>query len=129
MIGCPPICVGRCPLDRFHNILVAGAAAEIPLDTKSDLLLRGRRIALEQLASHHYDASRAIPALEAMLTPESFLERVERTIVRETLDRSHFVTFDPHREDGTGLYRSPVQQNRASTAARGIAAHVGPSEP
>src|SRR5262245_26057634 len=56
--------------DRGDDVLVAGAAAEVALDSVADLRLRGLRVALQQVHRVHEHAGRAEAALQAVLLPE-----------------------------------------------------------
>src|SRR5262249_18170731 len=119
------------PFDRFHDIDVAGAAAEIAVERVLDLF-RGRiRVVLEQVHRRHDHARRAVAALQAVLLAKSFLHRMELVAVREPLDRRDFRAVRLHGENRAGLHRAPVQMNRACAALARVAADVraGESEP
>src|SRR5262245_5017085 len=64
-------------LHLVHDVLVAGAAAEVALEAVADLVVGRIRVRLENRARGHDHAGRAVAALEAVLLPESFLHRVE----------------------------------------------------
>src|SRR5215471_18013821 len=77
--------LGR-PLDGLDDVVVAGAAAEIALELMPDLSLAGIRIPLDHLRGRHDHAGRAEPALQAVLLPEPFLDRVQRAVSRHPFD-------------------------------------------
>src|SRR6266849_1651776 len=64
-------------LDRFHNVLVARAAADVTLDPQPDLLLGRVWIPLQKLLGCQDHARRAEAALETVLVPEGLLQRVQ----------------------------------------------------
>src|SRR5262245_8985874 len=64
-------------LNRFHEVHVASAAAQIARDRMADLGLGRVRVATEQRDARHHHARRAVPALQSVLLPESFLNRVQ----------------------------------------------------
>src|SRR6516162_10224556 len=67
--------VGR-KLDRLHNVLVAGAAAQIARDAPANLFLTGRWILLQKDIRRHQHARCAVAALQPVLLFESFLQRM-----------------------------------------------------
>src|SRR6266851_8834386 len=55
----------RASLHRIHNVLIAGAAAQIAFEAVADLFLGGLRIALQQLVRGHDHARCTETALQA----------------------------------------------------------------
>src|SRR5216117_1336619 len=87
--GAPSLRFGhvlRSPLDRLHDVVVAGAPAQVAFELVADLLLRRFRIALEQLAGGQNHAGRAEAALQAVLLPETLLDRMQVPVLREPLN-------------------------------------------
>ena len=61
---------------RLDDVLVAGAAAEVALETVAHLLLGGARVVLEQVDRGHDHARRAVAALQAVVLLERALHGV-----------------------------------------------------
>src|SRR3954462_7827731 len=60
---------------RAHDVVVAGAAAEVALEPVADLFLARVRVAPEEVGGGHDHAGRAVAALERVVVPERLLER------------------------------------------------------
>src|SRR5262249_43212528 len=74
-------------LDGLDDVLVAGAAAEVALQTAPNLRLgQTRPVRAEQLRGGHDDPRRAETALQAVPLPESLLERMELAVAGQALD-------------------------------------------
>src|SRR5258706_29781 len=74
--------------DRLHDVVVAGAAADVAFELVPDGLVV-ERVAL---AGHHVDrghdhAGGAEAALQAVILAERFLHRVQLAVLGEALDR------------------------------------------
>src|ERR1700733_14928437 len=65
------------PEHRLDDVLVAGAAAQVPRQRPADVLLGWVRVVVQQLAGGQHHAGRAEPALEAVLLPEALLELMQ----------------------------------------------------
>src|SRR5438552_5005217 len=115
-------------LDRLHDIRVARASAQVTGDRAADLFLRWMRIFLEQRDGAHHHSGRAEAALEAMLFDEALLNRMELAIGLEAFDRPQFSTVCLHCEDRAGFHRLAIEQDRASSAVRRIAANMRSGE-
>jgi hypothetical protein len=113
------------PLNGLHNVLVAGAAAKISLESVPDVFLGRVRIAGEQLMRSHNHTRRAEPALQSMLLPESLLEGVEIAVGAQRLDGSYFRAVGLDGKKGAGLDCITVQKHRTRSAQRSLAADVG----
>src|SRR5579863_8468850 len=81
----PALSRGGC-FHRVDDMLIAGAAAEIAFQPVADLLFGGIRIIGQKLlgAEHHAWGTKA--ALQAVLVPEGFLDRIEFAVGGDTLD-------------------------------------------
>ena len=66
----PPRSLGGCA-HGIHDVLIAGAAAQITFEPVPDLFFRRRRITVEQMSGRHDHAGRTIAALEPVLIPEA----------------------------------------------------------
>src|SRR5690348_4505949 len=73
-------------LNPLHDVLIAGAAAEVTLNPPPDLFLARRRVVLQQVHAGHDHARRAEAALKAMLLPEPTLDRVQLAVLRQALN-------------------------------------------
>src|SRR2546428_694327 len=121
--------LARRVVDGLHDVHVTGAAAEIPGDRLTDLLLRRRGVRGEEADRGHHHSRGAEPALQAVLLVEALLDRMELPILLESLDRGDARLIHLHREEGAGLHRAAVEQDGACAAACGVAADVGPGHP
>src|SRR5262245_1665355 len=74
-------------LDGFDDVLVAGAATDVAVETVADLFARRIGVACEQLPRCDDHPGRAVSALESVSFPEPFLDRVQFAVLREALDR------------------------------------------
>src|SRR6185295_15833498 len=81
--GSPLGCGG---LNGVDDVLVAGAAAEVALDTLADLALRWPGVLVQQVDGRHDDARRAVTALKAMFLPKALLQGMQLTVLRQALD-------------------------------------------
>src|SRR5215217_1735585 len=100
-------------LDRLDDVDIPGAATEVAGDRLTDLQLGRTRVARQQRDARHHHARRAEAALESVLLPEPFLDRVELPILLQSLHRLNLPPIRLNREDRTGLHRSSIEQDRA----------------
>src|SRR5258705_12325535 len=115
-------------LDGLHDVVVAGAAAEVAFQLVADVGLGGLGVALEELGRGHDHPRRAEAALQAVLLPEPFLDRVELAVLRHPLDGRDLGAVDLHREERARLHRLAVQVNGAGAALAGVAPDMSPGE-
>src|SRR5262245_46383692 len=126
---------GHCPqlagrlLDRLHDVHVAGAAAEVAADPVADLLLRRVRVLAEQPGRLHDHPGGAEAALEAVLVPESLLERMERGPVGHPLDRPDLGAVRLDREHRARLGAPAIDVDGARAAVARVAADVRAGQP
>src|ERR1700716_2118096 len=73
--------LGRPVLDGLDDVHVARAAAQVAGDTTPDLGFGRIRRLLQQAGRSHDHARRTEAALQAVLLPEAFLQRVEHTVL------------------------------------------------
>src|SRR5688500_6363910 len=76
-------------MDGAHDVMVARAPAEIPLETGADLLLGRMRVAAEQLVRRHDHSGRAEAALKSVLFGERLLQRMQLADGSQTFDGEH----------------------------------------
>src|SRR4029453_17522260 len=115
-------------LDGLHDIVIAGAGAEVAFQLVADVGLGGLGVALEELGRRHDHARGAEAALQPVLLPEPFLDRVELAVLRLPLDGRDLGAVGLHREEGARLHRLAVQMDGAGAALAGVATHMGPGE-
>ena len=85
-------------------------------------------VTLQQGLGGHDHAGGAEAALEAVLLPEAFLERVHASGASNALDRLDAGAVGLDGEHRTALEGAPVHDHGAGAAAGGIAADVGAGE-
>src|SRR5262249_25488015 len=121
--------------DDLH---VAGAPAEVTLESGADLRFGGLGRRLEQAGSGHDHPRRAEAALGAALLEESLLDGMERrrTIARasvpppsQALDRRHLGPLGVERQNEARGRGPAVEQDRASAAVPRVAREVRSGEP
>src|SRR2546428_243481 len=108
--------------DGVHDVVVARAAAQVPLDSVSDLVVAGRRIAREEIDRGDHQPRRAEAALERVLHRERTLDRMELAILCETFDRGDLRALSLDGEDRARLRRTAVDEHRAGPALAGVTA-------
>ena len=117
------------PQHGLHDVLVAGAAAQVARERPPDLVLGRVGVLVEEGLGGQHHPGRAEAALEAVLLLEPLLQRVQLAGAGEALDRGHLVAVGLHREHRAALHRLPVDQHRAGAAVGGVAAGVGAGQP
>src|SRR5439155_14804818 len=113
----------------LDDVLVAGAPAGVALERVPDLLLSRVVELLQQRHGRHYEARRAVAALEGVVLVEGTLDMVELAVRGEAFDRRDLGAVGLHGEDGAGLDRLAVDQDRAGAAGGRVAADVRAGEP
>src|SRR5436190_18227255 len=116
-------------LDGLDDVVVARAAAEVALELVANLLLRGLGIALDELRRRHDHAGSAEAALQAVLLPEAFLDRVELAVLGHPFDGRDLGAVGLDRKHGAGLHRLALEMNGAGAALAGVAPHVRAGQP
>src|SRR5213083_706155 len=106
----------RTLLDRFDDLLVAGAAAEIPGDRLIDALARGMRLVREQRLGGHQDPRRAVAALRSAKIGEGRLQRMQLGAAGEAFHRIDGATFAFERQHEAQELRLAVNEHRAGAA-------------
>ena len=95
---------------RLPDVLVAGAAAEVALQSPLDLLVGGRRVLLQEIGGGHDETGSAEAALQAVLVPERLLHGVEGAVLGQPFDRRHLLPVCLDREDAARLHRLAVDR-------------------
>ena len=112
------------PQHGLHDVLVAGAAAQVARERPPDLVLGRVRVLVEEGLGGQHHPGRAEAALEAVLLLEPLLQRVQLARAGEPLDRRHLVPVGLDREHRAALHRLSVEQHRARAAVGGVAPGV-----
>src|ERR1041384_82586 len=115
-------------LNGFDDVLIAGAAAQIPFKSMTNIVNARIGIAIEQLSRSHDHSRRTIAALQAVLLPETFLDRVEIAAGCHAFNRSHAGAVCLYGEHRARLNRLTVENHRAGAADLRFAANVGPGQ-
>src|SRR3954449_988983 len=88
-----------------HDVLVPGAAAQVPFEALADLGVGGIGIVVEQVDRSHDHAGRAEPALQGVPVVEGLLDRVQGVVrTGEALDGGDVAAIGLHRQHGTALH-------------------------
>jgi len=115
-------------LDRFNDLHVAGAHAQIASQRFANFRFGWIGIALQKCMARHYHARRAVTALKSVVLDECFLDGTQFTVFCETFDRCDFTPIRLHREMKTGFYDFAIEQHGASPTLADDAADMSPSE-
>src|SRR5581483_4982780 len=75
-------------LDGLDDVLIAGATAQVAVQTIANLFFGGIRIAFDDLLCGHDHSGRAEAALQAVLVPKRFLHGIEM-LARQSFDGEH----------------------------------------
>ena len=115
-------------LHGSHNVLIAGAAAEVAVDPARISSSLGTDCRSRRSTRGHDHARRAESTLQAVLFPEGVLDRVKLAVRGEALDRVTLRAVGLHGEDGARLHRRAVQEDGAGAALARVAADVRAGE-
>src|SRR5579872_1650482 len=115
-------------LNSFHNVLIASAAADVPFETLTNLSFGRVGIVFQQIIGGHNHAWGAETALQAMLLPESFLDRVEASFWCKPFNCGDFRAISLNSQNGTGFDRCTIKENGTGPTLRGIATNVSTCE-
>src|SRR5262245_24509720 len=117
--------------DRFHDVMVAGAAADIAFELVADgLLIELVALAPDDIDRRHDHAGRAIAALQRVVLAERLLHRMQRAVrLGEPFDRGDVGALHLPGKGRAGLHRLAVDMDHAGAALRGVAAHMRAGQP
>ena len=101
-------------LHGLDDVRVAGAAAQVAFQTLADLLLGRVRIALQQGGRGHQEARCAEAALQAVLTPEGFLQGLQLAVLGQAFDGGQLAPIRLDGEQGARLDWSVVDEDRCT---------------
>ena len=92
--------------DRFDDVPVAGAAADVPLQSHLHLVLARLRVLLQQRGRAHQHPGRAVAALEPVVLVERPLQRRQRSVfARQALHGRDRGAVCLHGEQAAALHR------------------------
>src|SRR2546430_640239 len=103
-------------LDGLDDVHVTRAPAEVAGDRPPDVVLGGIGRLLQERGPGEHHARGAEAALQPVLLLERRLDRVELPVGRQPLHRCDRAPIRLDPEQGAGLHRGPVQQDRAAAA-------------
>ena len=115
-------------VNRAHQVVVAGHAAEVAVQPGPDLRRRGIGISREQVGHGHHHARGGESVLGCVLLPESLLDRRQLPFLCEPLDGR-----DPRSAGRGGQHQAAldglaVEEDGAGAALAGLAADLCPGE-
>tara|TARA_B100000676_G_C18074101_1_gene846428 strand:+ start:584 stop:1009 length:426 start_codon:yes stop_codon:yes gene_type:complete len=111
-------------LYRFHNVMVAGAAADVTFKPFPDFFFARIRVVLYQIQCAHNHTGRAKAALQSMIFAKCFLHRVQGVTVCETFDRYDVGTLALCGQDCAAFDGLSVLVNYTSATLAGIATNM-----
>src|SRR5947209_956467 len=111
-------------LHRVDDVLVSGAAAEVPLQAVADLVVGGIGMIGQELSGGHDHARRAESALQPVLIPEGLLDGVELAGGGHAFDGQQFAAVGLHGEHGARFDGPAVEHDGTGAADRRFAADV-----
>src|ERR1044072_326781 len=115
--------------DRLHDVVVAGAAADVAFELVADgLVVEVVALAVYHINRLHDHAGRTETSLQAVIVAERFLHRVQRAVLRQALDRGDGCAFGLPGEHGAGLHGLAVHVDHAGAALRGVTPDMGAGE-
>src|SRR5262249_34947576 len=115
-------------LHRAHDLVVAGAAAEIAREAEADLALGRVRIVVEQRLRRDQEARRADAALECCEFQEFLLERMQLVSVGDALDCADVAALGLGAQHQAGADDATVERHGAGAAIAGAAALLAAGE-
>ena len=112
--------------DGLHDVVVAGAAAQIALELLADrVLVEVGSLAAHQLHGGHDHAGGAEAALQTMVLAEGGLHGVQLVALGQTLDGRDGGAVAGEGEGGAGFHGVAVHMDHAAAALAGVATHMG----
>lgn len=124
----PPLVILCGRDDRFDDLIVTRAAAEISHHPCAYVIFGRMRILLEQRFGGNDLSGRADPTLKSAVLHEGALQLRKHFAVRETLDRTNRAAIDGHRQDETRRHQLVVDKDAAAAADANTAAFFRPGQ-
>src|SRR5262249_27187066 len=107
-----------------NDVLVAGAATEIPRDRLANLGRGGIRALAQETGQRHQEPGGAEAALQSVVLTKGFLERIERLTVGEAFDRLDVTAVHLDGEEQTRPQRGASEDDRARATHAVLAAEM-----
>src|SRR5579883_751523 len=114
--------------DGLHDIVVAGAAADVALKPFADFPFARVGMVLHQIQRAHHHAGGAETTLQAMIVTERLLHRVQLPVLGQPFDGEDVSAFGLDRQQGAALDGATVDMDDAGAALAGIAPDMGASK-
>src|SRR5947207_15792097 len=102
-------------------MLITGATAQISIQPMPNLFARRIWIAINNLGRSYDHPGRAIAALQSVMFPEPFLDRMQLPIRGQSFDSCDVRAVGLDREHRAGLHCLAVKQHGARAADRSLA--------
>jgi len=115
-------------LDGLDDVIVTGAAAQVPGNTPPDLLLGRIGIFFQQFHGPHQHTRGAETAVEPVILFEAFLKGMHFTRRGQPFHRGNVFSISLNGQNGAGFYRFAVQQYSTSAATGRITTDMGTGE-
>src|SRR5262245_55721096 len=112
--------------DGAFDAIVGTAAAEIAADSQFDLFRRRLRMFVEQRSAGHHKAWCAEPALLCIVIPERLLDGMQLPVLFEAFDGLDLVSLRFDGQNGAGIDRFTIHNDRTGAAGGAIADALGP---
>ena len=109
---------------RLHDVLIAGAAAQIGREHVDKLVIADVRLAFQHAGDQHEKARRAEAALQAVMLHEGALQRVELVAVGQAFDGADLFAVGLYREHQARAHRLAIDQHGAGAAHAVFAADM-----
>src|SRR5215467_6222888 len=113
---------------RAHNLVVAGAAAQIACQPITHFRLRRVRLSLEQRLGSDQEARRADAALQRCVLDELALQGMQLVAPRHALNGPDRIAVGLYAQHQAGAHQPAINRDAASTAVAGRAAFLGPGQ-
>jgi hypothetical protein len=112
----------------IDDVLVAGAAAQMPRERVAHSSLIRVRIHREQLGQAHEYARRTETTLQGMMVAKRFLQGVEALVGRQALDCCNLAAVRLHGERQAAARRLAIEEDGARSADAVLATEMRPLE-
>jgi RimJ/RimL family protein N-acetyltransferase len=114
---------------RLGDLLVAGAAAQVPAQREPHVVLARVGISPQERLRRDQHPRRAEAALDAALVEERGLERMQLAALGKSLDGGDLAAVGLEGEVGARVHRAAVDQHHAGPALGVVAALLGARQP
>ena len=115
--------------DRFHDVVVAGAAANVAFQVGAYLGLGWLGVFFQQACCRHHHTGRAKSALQSMVVLEGLLDHIQRAVgVCLAFDGGHLSALSLNCEHCTRLHGLAVHMHNTSPALRRVTTYMCASQ-